>query len=164
MCFLTLSRTGRIMTSGHSWGHYMCPTVFSMIKGKNVFSSFRYAQIESWFSGFKRLCRNAGTRHSAVWTTPVETRPWRRWTRGEWRDTSQPTSWRMKTKRETLELEIVAPLVTWPVLRGVIFFFLLMSANHSNNFIHEYHVWLQNEITEKMCVSCCLCVWIWSNE
>lgn len=46
ICFLTLSRTGHITTSGHSWGHYTCPTVFSMIKGKDVLSLFRCTQLK----------------------------------------------------------------------------------------------------------------------
>lgn len=44
------------MTSGHSWGPYMCPIVFSMIRGKNTFKLFHVlyfhlfgqAQHHSW--------------------------------------------------------------------------------------------------------------------
>lgn len=45
--------------------------------------------------------RPAGTPHSAVWTTPVATRPSRWWTGGGWRGTRRPTSWRMRKRSET---------------------------------------------------------------
>lgn len=45
-------RTGRIMTSGRSWGRYTCPTVFSTIKGKNNSIFYTFCTLHSWSSEF----------------------------------------------------------------------------------------------------------------
>lgn len=127
-----LCRTGRIMTSGHSWGHYMCPTVFSMIKGKNTCNLFHFlypplvrvctaSQLKCRILGLNRLCPPAGTLHWAAWTTLVETRPCRWWMGGGWRDTSQPTSWRTKKRSETPAPDAVSPLTVTCCWRSQIF-------------------------------------------
>lgn len=108
-------RTGRIMTSGRSWGRYTCPTVFSTIKGKNNSIFYTFCTLHSWSSEFLVWNRPAGTLHWAAWTTPVGTRPFRWSMREGWRDTGRPTSWRTKKRRETPAPDVVSLLTASPV-------------------------------------------------
>lgn len=94
-----LHRTGRIMTSGLSWGLCLFLIVFCMTKGK--FFPPVSEDTSNITQSTKRLCHWAGTLHWGAWTTPAVTRPFRWWTRGGWHDTSRPTSWRMRKRSGT---------------------------------------------------------------
>lgn len=112
-----LHRTGHIMTSGLSWGHYLCPIVFSMTRGRffqHSASPDMNNVTPDGAESSKILCHPAGTLRSGAWTTPVVTQPCRWRTTGGWRDTSQPTSWRMRKRRGTpVPDDVTSPVGCW---------------------------------------------------
>ena len=141
-CLSTLLRTGLIMTSGRSWGRYMFPTVFSMIKGENTFNLYPFLHPPSFKAEVYNPLLNvsvgpAGTLLWAVWTTAVAMPPSRWWMRGGWRDTGRPTSWRTKKRSETPASDVVTLCTVSPVAEEG--FQILYQHTHTHTHTHSGH-------------------------